>query len=264
MTIPNYTLVVGVDRKHLYQLSLVWPTWKRYKPSLLTQPMLVFFDHEQVREADVRSVVDHPSLVVVPWPPPGVTFTGNVLRKWGDPQRYAMLAGFVHVPARSVHTPYWLKLDTDVVATGQDNWVNPAWFENNPAIISHPWAFTKPADQMLELDRWVDLHKNELAGLYNHDPLKLVPTPGSERLGHKRIISFVGFFNTMFSRQCAAMAGKTCGRGQLPVRSQDGYLFYAATRMGLEVKRVNMKRLGWEHWSTDQNVKKAAERAVLL
>ena len=102
----NCTLVVGVDGYHLDQLSWTWLTWKKNKPSLLKMPMLVFRDLDQVSEQDVLRVVDHPDLLVVEWPPPGVVHAGGS-DKWTDPQRYKMLSGFVHVPASRVKTDYW-------------------------------------------------------------------------------------------------------------------------------------------------------------
>jgi len=43
------------------------------------------------------------------------------------------------------------------------------------------------------------------------------------------------------------MANRTCGVGKMPVPSQDSFLWYLAARMGLKVRRVNMKSCGWEH-----------------
>ncbi|KKL21208.1 hypothetical protein LCGC14_2447740, partial [marine sediment metagenome] len=152
----DYTLVCGVDAKHIRQLAWVWPTWKFHKPSLLNHPMIVFYDTSQVKEEEIRRVVDHPNLTIVPWPPKGVTYERSMEGKFGDPQRYKMLAGFVYVPWRYVQTKYWLKLDVDTVATGQDDWIDEKWFENSPAIVAQPWGFTKPPDQMQMLDKWAN------------------------------------------------------------------------------------------------------------
>lgn len=260
----DYTLVVGVDRYHLEQLAWTWPTWRKHKPSLLDHPMLIFCDTKQIGMDDVRRVVDHPDLMVVEWN--GVQHVeGDVempTDKWSDPQRYKMLSGFVHVPADHVNTKWWLKLDTDVVASGQDNWIDPSWFDGDPAIVCQPWGFTKPADQMLKLDRWVESNAERLRAMAERPPLNLAPAPGSDRVRHKRIISWCGFFSTALTSLAARWADATCGRRQLPVRSQDGLLWYVAIRLGLEVKRVQMKRLGWQHWSTMANVRAAAERAL--
>ena len=263
MPIPDYTLVVGVDAKHLKQLAMVWPTWRKHKPSLLAHPMIVFYDTLQVNDRSVQAIVDHPNLRIIPWEPklgiydpkPGVE-----IDKWNNPQRYKMLAGFVYVPGNRVQTPYWLKIDTDVVATEYDDWIDGRWFNDYPAIISHPWGFTRPADQILRLDRWAQSHRITLR--FSTGPLNLVPEPGATRVHHKRIISWCGFFNTKFTHHAASAAAMTTGNCLLPEPSQDGYLWYMATRQELPIVTTSMKRRGWQHWSNDHNVREHAKEAM--
>lgn len=263
MNIP-YTLVVGVDDYHLRQLELVWPTWKKHKTSLLKSSMIVFFDRRQVSEVAVRAVVDHPNLRTIPWPIRGLDYGGEGTNKWDNPQRAKMLSGFVYVPALFVETPYWLKLDTDVVATGVDDWIDPEWFDGNPAIVAHPWNFTKPADQMLMMDKWVVMNKDRLPKeITNSSPLDLVPIEGWDRLTHKRIISWCGFFDAQWTFEMAHLTTKNGGRYELPIASQDGFLWYLATRMGRKVVRANMKKgRGFEHWSTWFNVSRRAKEVM--
>ena len=52
----NYTLVCGVDLAHLKQLAWTWPTWVKHKPGILDNPMIVFYDKEQITKEDVREV----------------------------------------------------------------------------------------------------------------------------------------------------------------------------------------------------------------
>ena len=257
--IPDYTLVCGVDRKHLKQLHWVFPTWARRKPSLLSHPMLVFYDLEQLSGEIVEELVPHPNLTTVPWPPAGVTYSGGS-DKWSDPQRHKMFAGFVHVAAGYVETDYWLKLDTDVVAVGDDDWIDPDWFAEGPAVVSQAWGYTKPPGQMIELDEWVKRNPVYLGSF--RLPLNLAPGPGADRLRHRRIISWCAFFGTAFTAMCAGLADLTCGEGQLPVPSQDGYMWYMAARAGLPIVRTNMKALGWEHWTAERNIREAVERAM--
>lgn len=261
--VPEHTLIVGVDAYHLAQLKLTWPTWRKHKPSLLESPMVVFYDRDELTGGQVQSVVDHPQLKTVPWPIGGVEYeTGEGKGKWSGRQRYKMLAGFIYIPAAVVDTPYWMKLDTDVVAVGEDDWIKPSWFDSSPVIVAHRWSFTKPADQMLRLDDWVANNQETLGLLADKPPLELRPKPGSSRVGHRRIISWCGFFGTQFTSDVAHMCQATCGRGKLPVPSQDGVLFYVAKRLGLCIERVNMKGCGWEHWHTNSNVRKAVERSM--
>ena len=252
----DYTLVVGVDKKHLEQLRYTWPTWRRHKPSLLKVPMVVFYDWNQLMEWEVREVVDHPRLTLVAWQVCVKNYRRNGEQtKWNNPQRCKMLAGFVHVPPVTVITRYWLKLDTDTVATGVDDWIDPGWFDDNPAIISQPWGFTKPPDQMLKLDGWVERCAKDLPMLSRCAPLDLRPNEGSSRVRHHRIISWCAFFHTRFTARAAGWAAKTMGAGMLPVPSQDGFLFYVAKRLGLGIVRTSMKKRGWHHWSTMINIR---------
>jgi len=254
----DYSVVVGVDNKHLSMLCRTWPTWKEHKPSLLNHPMIVFYDRDEVNCDNVHHIVDHPNLQTYPWPHLDGVFFGKPQTidgqtenqqyeaLWSSPQRYKMLAGFVHIPDAYVKTHYWLKLDCCVFATGQDDWIDPNWFEGNPVIISHRWGYTKPADQMLKLDQWVRNNENDVGGLASTTPLNLVPSR-PDRIDHRRIISWCAFFKTNFTKDCSLIAERTCGPCQMPVPSQDGFLWYVAKRAGLGIKRVNMKKCGWDH-----------------
>lgn len=261
MSVPGLTvsLVVGVDKKHLPQLALTWPTWKKHKPEILDWPMVVFFDRSQLEASQVFGVVDHPSLRTIAWPFDGMdkAYLGNGTSKWDDPQRYKMLAGFVHVPPMSVITDYWLKLDVDVVATGCPKWIDYSWFDGDPAIVAHRWTFTKPADQMERLDEWAQTTGDIDPFFANSAPLGLKAPSGATRLGHRRIISWCAFFRTSFSSLTSHLATFSCGPGRLPVPSQDGYQWYCAKRMGMPIVRPNMKSLGWQHCSNENNIRKA-------
>ena len=256
----DYTLVVGVDDKHLKQLHMTYPTWIKHKPSLLKQPMVIFYDQAQVRESQIK--IRHPHMTLVSWPAEKSTVYPGDDSKWYDAQRYKMLAGFVHVPAMTVGTSYWLKLDTDVVATGQDSWIDPSWFKGAPGIVAHRWGFTKPANQMELLDEWVSQNQGRMVILELNEALALSPEENADRLRHERIISWCGFFNTTMTRIASDYAQDTCGKGMLPVPSQDGYLWYFTTRCKHQVVRANMKALGWEHWNTMHNIGKAVERSL--
>ncbi len=162
----------------------------------------------------------------------------------------------MHLPATDwVKTPYWLKLDLDVVATGQDDWIDERWFEGNPAIIAHPWNYSKPPESMLDLDKWVKVNAGKLPDkITDSEPLNLIPNPGSDIVRHERIISFCGFFNTEFTKLCSEMAESTCGSGKLPVPSQDGFMWYVAKRGGFGINRVNMKARGWKQCSSERSI----------
>ena len=264
----NFTVVLGVDKKTIESLRLVWPTWRRFKPSLMSRPFVIFYNG--VTEDQILSVIvpqwgDGDSagyapafpanIKLVPWPPRGVEYPRDGATKWTNPQRAMMLAGFVHVPVTTVETPYWLKLDLDAVAIGMDDWVDPTWFEpvadserlwrpQRPSIIAPGWNYSKPAQQMLALDEWAACAKPWFFD--GTAPLDLRPEPGSEIVRHQRICSWCAFFHTTFTIECSHAATQSCGRGQIPVDSQDGFHFYCAHRGRFSIRRVPMKQYGWK------------------
>jgi hypothetical protein len=262
MPVPDYTLVLGIDKHHLDQLQMVQVSWQLRKPSLWEVPWIIFYDQEQVTEKQIRGVVHHPNLTTVPWPINDIEYPGANTDKWTSSQRYKMLAGFVHVPAAVVKTKYWLKVDTDSIAFGMDDWIDPEWFMDDPAIVSHPWSFTKPPDQMAFFDTWVDENRHVLKVLNGNPPLMLFPKEGSDRLQHKRIISWCSFWKTAFTKMCSYFANVTCKPGLLPAPTQDGFMWYCAARLGEVIVRPNMKDRGWMHRSSMKGIRGALMEAV--
>ena len=259
MSVPEYTTVVGIDAKHFEQLCTVWLTWKTHKPSLLQHPMIVFVDRfNPVDEDLIRTNIDHPDLRIVQWPPDGVEYPEETLdskNKFGKAQRYKMMAGFVHVPAMYVQTPYWLKLDADAIAMGQDDWIDPTWFAGSPNIVAHKWGFTKPANLIQRLDDWATRTGQDAS--FGNGPLNIpLDSPESERISHSRICSWCGFFNTRITRYASRVAEIHCGEGMLPVPSQDTYMWYFCTRIDpTSVLRVSMKNQGWTYRSSFKSVR---------
>ena len=254
----EYTTVLGVDKNHVEHLRLVWPTWQRHKPDIFDNPMIIFYDHGSTDRKVIEDIVqDHPRLDILVWPVPSAApYLGDPsIGRFGESQREKMLSGFVYVPAYHVSTPYWLKLDLDVVASGMPCWIDPTWFHGYPAIVAHRWSYTKPANQMQVLDDWVT--RNPGLRLAVYPPLNMIPKPDATSLPHQRIISWCGFFKTDFTRFAAQEAFMSCGPGHLPVPSQDGYLMYVAQRRGLPIHRVNMKARGWIHCSRLDQIKSA-------
>lgn len=269
--LSELTCVLGVDEKHLKQLAMVWPTWMRHKPELARARFVVFYDWkgDHATNADaIRQVMgaEVPDGLLVPWPEQGVVYPAGKDGKWDAAQRVKMLAGFVHVAAQHVKTDWWLKIDTDTIATNSNPWLPTEEEFTNNAIIGQKWGFTKPAFQMAGLDHWAK--KFEVPTFENVRPIcaqfpELVPRePEQGRISHRRIISWCAFFRTSLARTVAEDAAWTLGPGQLPGNSQDGLMWYYATRLGLGVVRKNFKSCGWLHRSTMDNVKKASVEAM--
>jgi len=266
----NWTIVLGVDAKHLWQLYVVLPTWIKNKPSLFISPMIVFYDHRELEENRVFNLISsvHNNFELVSWPPANVKYEEESSSKWNSSKRMSMLSGFVHVPAQHVKTKYWLKLDTDVIAMGNDDWVDDDWFKNDPSIIGHSWPFTKPANQMVILDDWFDSNLTEIMTntiMYNESEngrLNLIPKEGHSKLRHKRIASWCSFFNTEFTKFCSDVAIKICGEGKLPVASQDSYMWYMAKRCGFNMIMTSMKKRGWKCRNNMRQIEIAVQEAM--
>ena len=234
MRLEDITLVLGVDRAHREELRWVWPTWRRFKPELMKMPAVVFYDIGQVRLEDLQFLREHPNIRFIRW---------DFANGWN--QRERMLTGFVHIPAREVCTPWYLKIDTDVVATGAGDWIEPRWFEPDaagelPVFISAKWHYTKPRFVMDLLDHWGD----GIPALAEKPRLNLHYSSAQSRIRHPRIISWLFFGRTDWTRKVAAFTGND---GRLPYPSQDSFMFYCAARLRCGYLRESMTKFQWAH-----------------
>lgn len=230
----DITLVLGVDAQHLQELRQAWPDWMKFKPELREMPCLVFYDVKQVRTSELKFLREHPQLRLIAWD-----------LSHARSQREKMLTGFVQVPAREVQTPWYLKLDTDAVATGPGEWIKPEWFLSDehgelPVFIASPWGYSKPRYVMDVLDDWAD----GVPTLAARPRLNLPYSSESSKVKHPRIISWLFFGRTDWTCEMAALTAKD---GRLPYPSQDSFMVYCAERLGRRYVRAQMAEHGWKH-----------------
>jgi len=243
---PNFTVCVAVDARTIQQLEQVFPTWMRFRPGLRDRPWVAICDttaHKLDWWQGRLGKLKLPNLSRIGW-------------CWGQhlKQRERMLTGFVAVPPLTAQTPYWLKIDTDVVATSDSPWPRPEWFDGEPAIISNAWGYTKPADWPQRLDRWAA----DIAELKDGPPLDLPPpAPGQETIGHRRMVSWCAFFRTDFTKLCARLMGQ-----RLPVPSEDTFHWYIAQRLGETLCPINMQKHGWATRHSEKGRKKLIEEVM--
>lgn len=197
-------------------------------------PAVIFYDAEQVSPADAPFTKQHPNVRWVPWEFPVAA-----------DQREKMVTGFVHIPAREVGTPWYLKLDTDTVATASGAWIEPTWFTSDvsgrvPVFVAAKWSYSKPRDVIARLDAWGD----DVHPLKTFSPLRLIPSDEKNRVYHHRIISWIFFGRTDWTRTIVNWIGRD---GRLPCPSQDTLLFYCAKRCGDRIVRERMTDYGWRH-----------------
>jgi hypothetical protein len=227
------TLLLGVDRHHLAELRANWPGWRRFKPDLLEMPGVCFYDATEVAPEVIRGACDHPNLRLVPWEVPAARS-----------QREKMLTGFIQVAAREVSTRWYLKIDTDVAATKEGEWIDERWFSvtggSEPVYVASPWGYTKPRYALDLLDDWGDT----VPDLARHPRLNVPYSSNETRVCSPRMISWLMFGRTDWTRKVAGWAAPD---GRLPIPSQDTYLYYCAARLREPVSRVRMKDFGWSH-----------------
>lgn len=229
----SFTTIIAVDEHHVKELQLVWPTWKCYKPELIRNPLLVVCDGDiSVPEWNRKlQFLDHPDMHRVQWNMSDVS------------QREKMLNGITFAAAKYVHTPWFLKLDTDAVATKESDWVQRQWFSPNdagefPVFISQPWGYTKPPDAIDKLDQWA----RTIPELAAFQDLGISPEPGRNKVSHPRITSWCYFGNTSWTKSVLQFC-----TDRLPVPSHDTFLWYCAERQKRFYRKVRMTNYGWKH-----------------
>ena len=144
------------------------------------------------------------------------------------------------------------------MALKEGSWINTEWFEAKgeearPVFVSHPWGYTKPPDAIERLDNWADT----IPQLRDFPRLNLVARPGWNMVRCRRIISWLFFARTDWTRQMANLC-----QGKLPVASQDTFLWYCAARQRKPYRRVRMKRYGWAHVRGLRKIRRIAGAAL--
>lgn len=262
--IPQFTAIVAIDRQHLEELRVAWPTWARNAPECMRR-MLVIYD-------DVSSECRVPEFMLHPDEPTGIGFMTNsrgivrhgAIKPISDilpesfprdgvsvTQRERMLTALTHSP-RFVDTPYFLKLDTDTVAADSGAYLDESWFDGSPAIIAPRWGYTKPGHWLDTLDRWADVVASG-----NEKPHRIMSGGIAKS---KRIISYAMFGRTDFAKRIVDLVESGGGQCRLPVPSQDTFSWYAATLFGEQVVRLNPAETGWKHCGG--NMRKLRELAA--
>lgn len=227
--IDKITLLVAIDAQHEKELAETWPTWMKYKPEMRQMSMVVLYDPEQVNPK--TTPIDHPNARFVP-----------CLEK-AENQRAKMLTGLVRASAQEIHTPWYLKIDTDTMALAPGTWIKPEWFEPDssgrlPVYIASPWGYSKPANVIDLFDDWGDT----VPELAKRPRLNFPYKEGSDLVRCQRIISWLFFGQTAWTKKVVSWCP-----GKLPFPSQDTYMYYCAQRLGEYTVRERMTKYNWVH-----------------
>lgn len=232
------TVVVAIDNIHLNELQKSLPTWINFK-GFAKYPFLVIYDASQLHPSDDRFEIFKNLNVEF------VAFKDHLTTYYT--QREKMLTALTVIPGKYVKTKYYLKIDTDCLATNSDKWFDETWLDKNYVFISNPWGTTKPANAIQLLDDWAD---EKFPGI---KPLNLQFNPDNKKIKHKRIISWIFLCNTEWSVKMAEYFHHD-GLYKLPSISdkeykvsQDTVLWYLAELHGYKYKTFNFKSKGWIH-----------------
>ena len=208
----DVTAVTVVNQRYADKLAANWPLWMETE-GLREQRYVVF----AVGRPDLGFLRPWRNVTVIPW-------------DQATDDRARCLSTFVFGVAEHIHTPYWMKLDCDARPKGA-TFAWPAY--HGSTITAHRWGYTKVKGDPNATRHWL----NVLDAWWGGEALFPAGLPVRRRHGHRRINSFCSIEKTEFTRRLA----ERCGQ-DLPVPSQDTTAWYAATRWGEPIQRVNMKK----------------------
>lgn len=240
----DISVILSIDDHHLDELALSWQTWFKFKSREFNnfKKFIIMFDSEELSEDDNRlDFLRGHNVQLVPWPDRANIF---------PTQRAKMLTSLVYAPYH-VETDWYIKIDTDAMASNNKKWIFDDWFTGEYKFISNPWGYTKPSTAIHTLDEWAD----NIDSLSKYDRLDFPFNEEDKRVCHKRIISWLFVCDTDWSTYAAKIAEKYYGDKFLPIPSQDTYLYYIAERTKQKYKRVKFKKFGWHHISRYRKLK---------
>jgi hypothetical protein len=225
--LQQFTVVLVVDTEHAAELAIAWPTWVHFHPEILQVPLIVYVDAacENSLAGRIDGVLNHPDVRYIRWN-----------HRQSTTQREKMLSAFVLDAPFQVETPYWMKIDTDVIATAPGPLVRDEWLGHDPVLIAQRWGYTKPADMIERLSLWA----HSKYGRFLHDAPIVDVVDGKAK--HRRIISYVCGIGTQWSQSIARLCN-----GKMPVPSQDTLHWYCARCNDEMIRTVDMKAMGWRH-----------------
>jgi hypothetical protein len=251
MKSEDFTTVVAIDEKHQHELKYAWKTWEKFKPEITSSQVVLIYDKDTIdlnNNSFIDFIIQRKNVTPFEWKPKEGLYKD---------QREKMLTSFF--PALNlVKTKWYLKIDTDCIATTYDkNWLDDEFYRDNPVFVSNPWGYTKPNNTFDLMDDWGDT--KDL--LKSFPRLNLPYDKNSDLVRHERIISFVYFGLTDWTKQMMTMCENN-GDFKLPFPSQDTFAWYCAARRKELFKRIKYKKYGFEHWHSFGNIKKRSLEVI--
>lgn len=205
----DITIVTAIDEQYLPILQVSFPNWRKYK-NIDNNPVIIFVNGIELTDSRL-DFLRLPNVRLINW-------DESCMDKV-DSHRELMLSAFVFGSADYVKTEYWLKLDADSYATDNRPFVTDAMKQYS--IFSHKWGYSK-VEHVKQWDMWRSScwHKK----IKDSNPIIEQGYIEGHRFYHnkKRIISFICFQKTRFTRYCV----KLLNTRRLPCPSQDSFAFF--------------------------------------
>lgn len=227
--LSDISLVIALDDGHYDELDFALKTWEKYKPELFSLKKYIIYDSEMKKNIDKLRLTNCEL----------IRFEG--VDKY-DSRREAMLTSFFYAFDK-IKTKYFIKIDTDCYANNfSREWIDQIMDIEKYCFISSPWGYTKNPQMFYDLENWAD--NNHM--FQNSNRLNHTHKEGSNKIIHRRIISFFYIGNTQWHKEIANLCLKD-GLYKLPCPSQDTFCWYCAERLNLPYKTIKFKRYGFSH-----------------
>ncbi len=228
----DYTVAVVCDSHYLRHFRWTSQTWRKFRSTLFARPWVVVYDcNMSFTEIDELISIAPKGTQFQHWPPAGI---------WYSTQREKMLSAWLFMVPDLVRTPWYSKIDSDAFAEREsDNWEFENYSSGEDVAIFPSWGYSKPAEYVTTVQDWGDQHP--FLQHFPRLPLKVVP--GQETCKGKRFASWVGLYNTHFSRQVAHY----CEPFKAPVPSEDTTKWLICERLGKKWSHYPAKSHGWSN-----------------
>lgn len=225
----DVTIVSACDPYYVEILKWTFPNWIKYK-HIDKYPVIIFINSIELNDSRL-DFLRLPNVQLIPWS------KEKDLDNVTD-HREEMLSAFFIGAARYVKTDYWLKLDSDSIATDNREFITPAMKQYS--IFSHRWGYSRP-DHIRALDSWVltcPKHRRKLA---LSKPMIEQGRIEGRRFYHnsKRFISYICLQKTRFTRFCVGLFKER----RMPCSSQDTTAYFLIQKFKPEAMGIgNFKR----------------------
>ncbi len=231
--IPALTLVVGLLAEDVEIWQRTWPTWLEHKSFIHDLPLVLLYDPSiDLAQPALRFLRERSRVKCVP-----------LDLKNGETAARRLPAALVKTTPEHVATAWYLQLDPRAIATNQDRWIYPHWFEEKkneqlPVFITCPWTYVRPANTIERLNDWAD----RIPGLSKYPRVNIPFDTSQKRLEYDTINSWCFLASTGWTREIATFTPDV-----LPCPAHSTYVHYCALRRGEHFIREQIKHFGWDH-----------------